>query len=160
MSATFSAWEMQRHFNRVKSAKSHRNVLSGFWIVRRRAVCQPSREAAARQAATAVDPPRFSAGLQLFRRWGVLQGNHTIAMKTLLSFLSTLALITTIASLDSHRFDAGVLFPAFAVAALSAFALTEGRGPARPALSERFTRFPPAGPRFESPRRQSLKLAA
>jgi hypothetical protein len=81
-------------------------------------------------------------------------------MKTLLSLLSTLALITTVATLDSHRLDPGVLFPAFAVAVLVAFALTEGRGPARPVLSERFARFPRPVTRFESPRRQSLKLAA
>jgi hypothetical protein len=58
-------------------------------------------------------------------------------MKTLLCFLSTFALITAIASLDGYRLDVGVLFSAFAVAALFAFALTEGRGPARPA---RYTR--------------------
>ncbi len=54
-------------------------------------------------------------------------------MKTLLCFLSTFALITAIASLDGYRLDVGVLFSSFAVAALFAFALTEGRGPARPA---------------------------
>jgi hypothetical protein len=58
-------------------------------------------------------------------------------MKTLLCFLSTFALTTAIASLDGYRLDVGVLFCSFAVAALFAFALTEGRGPARPA---RYTR--------------------
>jgi hypothetical protein len=61
-------------------------------------------------------------------------------MKTLFSFLSILALMIAISSLDSHRLDADVLFPALAVATVFAFALTEGRSPARPTLSERFTR--------------------
>ena len=81
-------------------------------------------------------------------------------MKTLLSLLSTLALITAIASLDSHRLDAGVLFPALAVGAVFAIALTEGRGPARPALAERFSRLPGPVVHFESPRHHHLKLAA
>ncbi len=81
-------------------------------------------------------------------------------MKTLLSLFSTLALIIALASLDSHRLDAGVLFPAFAVAVLVAFALTEGRGPARPTLTERFTRFPQSVGRYASPRRPHLKQAA
>ena len=78
-------------------------------------------------------------------------------MKTLLSLLSTLALITALASLDSQRLDAGVLFPAFAVAALVAFALTEGRGPARPSLAERFSR---SGARLQSRRPRALNLTA
>jgi hypothetical protein len=61
-------------------------------------------------------------------------------MKTLTSLISILALIIAISSLDSHRLDAGVLFPAFAVAALVAFALTEGRAPARPSLYDHFSR--------------------
>jgi len=78
-------------------------------------------------------------------------------MKTLLSLLSTLALITAIASLDSHRLDPGVLFPAFAVATLAAFALTEGRGPVRPSLTDRFSR--PCA-RLQSRRPHAVKLSA
>jgi len=78
-------------------------------------------------------------------------------MKTLISLLSTLALITAIASLDSHRLDGGVLFPAFAVASLVAFALTEGHGPARPSLYEHFSR---SGARLQARRPRALHLAA
>jgi hypothetical protein len=81
-------------------------------------------------------------------------------MKTLISLLSTLALIVAVSSLDSHRLDADVLFPALAVAAVFAFALTEGRGPARPALVEHFSRFPRPVAHFESRRQQPLKMAA
>jgi hypothetical protein len=59
-------------------------------------------------------------------------------MKTLLSLLSTFALIAGIASLDAHRWDAGILFPALAVATLAAFALADGPRPARRELSTRF----------------------
>jgi hypothetical protein len=52
-------------------------------------------------------------------------------MKTLITLLSTFALIVAVSSLDSHRLDADVLFPAMAVAAVFAFALTEGRRPVR-----------------------------
>jgi hypothetical protein len=75
---------------------------------------------------------RFSSALQLLRERGVLQGKHSIAIQTLLCFLSTFALIITMASLDGYRLDVDVLFSSFAVAALFAFALTEGRRPARP----------------------------
>jgi hypothetical protein len=78
-------------------------------------------------------------------------------MKTLLSLLSTLALITALVTLDGQRLDAGVLFSAFAVAALVAFALTEGHGPARPSLSEHFSR---SGARLQSRRSRALNLAA
>jgi len=80
-------------------------------------------------------------------------------MKTLLSLLSTLALITAIASLDSHRLDAGVLFPALAVAALVAFALTEGRDSARPTLTDRFSRTTRPAVNFGTPRPHRLKPA-
>jgi hypothetical protein len=59
-------------------------------------------------------------------------------MKTLLSFLTTFALISGIASLDAHHWDANILFPALAVATLAAFALADGPRPARRALSARF----------------------
>jgi hypothetical protein len=87
--------------------------------------------------------------LQLFHPRGVLPGNHSITMKTLLSLLSTLALITGIASLDTHQWNADVLFPALAVAALFALALADGPRPAR---------FPVPG--FELPRFPPLKLLA
>ena len=57
-------------------------------------------------------------------------------MKTLLSLLSIFALITAIASLDSHRLDAGVLFPAFAVATLGRLR-AHGRPQARPSVAFR-----------------------
>ena len=80
-------------------------------------------------------------------------------MKTLLSLLSTLALITAIASLDGYRLDAGMLFSACAVAALAAFALTEGRGPVRPTFTERFSRLPRPVEQLGAPRPRHLKQA-
>ena len=77
----------------------------------------------------------FSSARPLSRERGVFQGRHSIALKTLLCFLSIFALITVLASLDGYRVDGGVLASSFAVAALFALALTEGRGPARPPLS-------------------------
>lgn len=121
---------------------------------------------------------RFSSALQLFRGRGVLQGKHSITIKTLLCFLSTLALITAFASLDSHRLDIDVLFSSSGVAALFAFALTEGRGPARLARAERLARlayserparsapsaqlarFPGLVAGFEPPQPHPLKQAA
>ena len=126
---------------------------------------------------------RLASGLRLFREGGVLRGKHSITLKTLLCFFSTFALITVIATLDSHRLDVDVLFSSFGVAGLFAVALTEGRGPARPALSLRFNRPAPSAqlarpvpsvrlarpipsvrlarfPGFESPQPQSSKVAA
>jgi hypothetical protein len=77
-------------------------------------------------------------------------------MKTLLSLLSTLALITAIASFDGYRLDAGMLFSAFAVAVLAAFALTDGRGPIRPSFTEHFSRFPRPVSHLGSPRPRHL----
>jgi hypothetical protein len=125
---------------------------------------------------------RFTSGLKLFREEGAFRGKHSIALKTLLCFFSTVALITVIATLDSHRLDVDVLFSSFGVAGLFAVALTEGRGPARPALALRFARPAPSAqiarpalsvrlarptssprlarfPGFESPQSQSLKAA-
>ena len=72
-------------------------------------------------------------------------GQQPINMKTFLSLFSTLVLILALASLDRQRLDPDVLFSALAVAAVSAFALTEGRGANRSLGSTRPTRIcPPA----------------
>jgi len=124
----------------------------------------PSQRAHAQQSALALlirhDAATFSQVLQLFPGRGVFQGKHSIALKTLLCFLSIFALITAIALLDGYRLDGGVLSSSFAVAALFAFALTEGHGPARPALSAGLARRGDLVIGFESAQSQPMKRAA
>jgi hypothetical protein len=56
-------------------------------------------------------------------------------MKTLLSLLSTFALIIGAASLDARHWNSDILVPALAVAALFAIALADGPRPVRRDLS-------------------------
>lgn len=52
-------------------------------------------------------------------------------MKTLLSLVATLVLLTAIVSLDAYRLDADVLFFAVAVAGLFGFAINDSPPPLR-----------------------------
>lgn len=81
-------------------------------------------------------------------------------MKTLLPLLSIFTLITGLASLDAHRWNAGILFPALAVAALFAIAFADGPRPARRTYSMGLARVPHPDAGFGPPRHQPVKLAA
>jgi hypothetical protein len=85
---------------------------------------------------------------------------HSITLNTLLCFAATLAAVTAVVSLDTHHLDTDVLFLSFSVAGLFAVALTEGRGPARQARSERLARFPSLAASTKSPEPQTSKVAA
>ena len=85
---------------------------------------------------------------------------HSIKMKTILSLVTTLALIIGAASLDASKLDAGSLFSALAVAALFAFALNDVRRPPYQILSARITRFPGPARVSTAPQSHSMDLAA
>ena len=80
---------------------------------------------------TASNPIRATIGSCNFCARAVFFMQPSTTMKTLLSFLSTFALISGIASLDAQHWDSGILFPALVVAMLAAFALADGPRPAR-----------------------------
>ena len=81
-------------------------------------------------------------------------------MKTLISLLSTFALILGAASLDLHHLNTDILIPALGVAALFAIALADNPQSNRRALARDLARFrcPVIG--FRSQHSLPLKLAA
>lgn len=81
-------------------------------------------------------------------------------MKTILSLLATLALIIGAASLDASQLDAGVLFSAFAVAALFAFALNDVPPPSYRDSYARVARFPRRSGPSATPQAHPMDLAA
>jgi len=82
-------------------------------------------------------------------------------MKTVISLLSTLTLITAMASLDASTVDFGFLLSALAVAGLFAFALNDSPRPAYATLpNQRVTRTPWATTTRINRRRSTLKLVA
>jgi hypothetical protein len=81
-------------------------------------------------------------------------------MKTIFSLFTTFALIIAGASFDAYRLDAGVLFSAFAVAALFAFALNDVRRPPYRIPSLRITRFPAPARCSTPPQSRRMGLAA
>jgi hypothetical protein len=79
-------------------------------------------------------------------------------MKTLISLLSTFALIIGAASLDARHWNSDILVPALAVAALFAIAFADGPRPARRPYAADLTGCRVVG--FKSSHPASLKLAA
>ncbi len=81
-------------------------------------------------------------------------------MKTLLSLFSTFTLITGFALLDAHHWDAGILFPALAVAVIAAIASVESPQPARRTYHPGCARVPCPVVRLGSPHNPPLRMAA